>query len=84
VPHAETCPADVDAVAIALKSSISPAPEAVQESLAALRWLQDKGTKIDIEICDSTLRCISPTCDFLGGLDGKEEASLKATFPAPL
>src|SRR5712672_2230715 len=41
VPHAEPCPADVDAVVIALKSRTSPAPEAVQESLAALRWLQD-------------------------------------------
>jgi uncharacterized protein YgbK (DUF1537 family) len=41
VPHAEPCPADADAVVIALKSRTIPAPEAVQESLAALRCLQE-------------------------------------------
>lgn len=43
VPHAEPCPAGVDAVIIALKSRTNPAPEAVGESLAALRWLQEAG-----------------------------------------
>jgi len=36
-------PDDVDAVVIALKSRTSPAEEAVAESLAALRWLQQAG-----------------------------------------
>lgn len=38
-------PEDVDAVVIALKSRTSPAEEAVAESLAALRWLQDAGCR---------------------------------------
>jgi uncharacterized protein YgbK (DUF1537 family) len=41
VPQAESCPTDVDAVVVALKSRTNPAFEAVQESLAALRWLQE-------------------------------------------
>jgi 3-dehydrotetronate 4-kinase len=45
VPQAESCPAAVDAVVIALKSRTNPAPEAVRESLAALRWLQEAGCK---------------------------------------
>lgn len=36
---------DVDAVVIALKSRTSPAEEAVAESLAALRWLQQTGCR---------------------------------------
>jgi 3-dehydrotetronate 4-kinase len=38
-------PDDVDAVVIALKSRTSPVNEAVAESLAALRWLQDAGCR---------------------------------------
>lgn len=45
VPEAEPCPADVDAVVVALKSRTNPAAEAVRESLAALRWLQEAGCK---------------------------------------
>jgi uncharacterized protein YgbK (DUF1537 family) len=36
---------DVDAVVIALKSRTTPAAEAVAESLAALRWLQQAGCR---------------------------------------
>ena len=36
---------DVDALVIALKSRTTPAAEAVSESLAALRWLQDAGCR---------------------------------------
>jgi len=36
-------PEDVDAVVIALKSRTNPAPEAIQESLAALEWLKAQG-----------------------------------------
>ncbi|SHH17474.1 3-oxo-tetronate kinase [Pollutimonas bauzanensis] len=35
--------ADVDAVVIALKSRTVPSAEAVEDSLAALRWLQEQG-----------------------------------------
>jgi uncharacterized protein YgbK (DUF1537 family) len=45
VPQADNCPADVDAVVIALKSRTNPASEAVRESLAALQWLQEAGCK---------------------------------------
>lgn len=38
-------PDDVDAVVIALKSRTNPAEEAVAESLAALRWLQQAGCR---------------------------------------
>lgn len=38
-------PDDVDAVVIALKSRTNPAEEAVTESLAALRWLQQAGCR---------------------------------------
>ncbi|MES2537841.1 MAG: 3-oxo-tetronate kinase [Pseudomonadota bacterium] len=38
-------PADVDAIVIALKSRTSPVDEAVAESLAALRWLQQAGCR---------------------------------------
>jgi uncharacterized protein YgbK (DUF1537 family) len=38
-------PDDVDAIVIALKSRTSPVDEAVAESLAALRWLQQAGCR---------------------------------------
>jgi uncharacterized protein YgbK (DUF1537 family) len=38
-------PEDVDAVVVALKSRTAPVPEAVAESLAALRWLQQAGCR---------------------------------------
>jgi uncharacterized protein YgbK (DUF1537 family) len=41
----EPLPDDVDAVVIALKSRTSPATEAIEESLAALRWLQAAGCR---------------------------------------
>jgi uncharacterized protein YgbK (DUF1537 family) len=44
VPHLAP-PADADAIAVALKTRTVPADEAVQASLAALRWLQDAGCR---------------------------------------
>ena len=41
----EPLPDDVDAVVIALKSRTSPATEAIEESLAALCWLQAAGCR---------------------------------------
>jgi uncharacterized protein YgbK (DUF1537 family) len=37
--------ADVDAVVVALKSRTVPAPQAIEQSLAALRWLQAQGAQ---------------------------------------
>jgi 3-dehydrotetronate 4-kinase len=51
---------EVDAVVVALKSRTTPAADAVQESLAALRWLQRQGARqIYFKYCstfDSTAR----------------------------
>jgi 3-dehydrotetronate 4-kinase len=44
VPQAPL-PPDVDAVVIALKSRTTPAQDAVAESLAALKWLQEAGCR---------------------------------------
>lgn len=44
IPHAPLAD-DVDAVVIALKSRTSPVAEAVDESVAALRWLQQAGCR---------------------------------------
>lgn len=45
VPSASTDAGDVDAVVIALKSRTIPPPEAIEQSLAALRWLQQRGVQ---------------------------------------
>jgi uncharacterized protein YgbK (DUF1537 family) len=63
-------PADVDAVVIALKSRTSPVDDAVAESLAALRWLQEAGCRqFYFKYCstfDSTPRGnIGPVADAL-------------------
>ncbi len=44
VPDGEAAP-EADAVVVALKSRTMPAAQAVQESLAALRWLRDGGAR---------------------------------------
>ncbi|AIY43169.1 hypothetical protein LT85_4011 [Collimonas arenae] len=41
----DVAPQDVDAIVVALKSRTVPADEAVAESLAALRWLQQQGCR---------------------------------------
>ncbi|NCW78070.1 MAG: four-carbon acid sugar kinase family protein [Oxalobacteraceae bacterium] len=43
VPCASTDAGEVDAVVIALKSRTIPPAEAIEQSLAALRWLQQRG-----------------------------------------
>ena len=45
VPSASTDAGDVDAVVIALKSRTIPPPEAIEQSLASLRWLQQRGVQ---------------------------------------
>ena len=45
VPDAATAVPDADAVVVALKSRTAPVQQAVSESLAALRWLQEAGCR---------------------------------------
>jgi uncharacterized protein YgbK (DUF1537 family) len=45
VPSAGTVVADAEAVVIALKSRTIPAAEAIEESLSALAWLQQAGSR---------------------------------------
>jgi 3-dehydrotetronate 4-kinase len=45
VPSNNSAPANVDAIIIALKSRTIPVDEAVQQSLAAARWLKNVGAK---------------------------------------
>ena len=45
VPSADQAPPDADAVVVALKSRTAPARQAVDDSLAALRWLQAAGAR---------------------------------------
>ncbi|MES2068770.1 MAG: 3-oxo-tetronate kinase [Pseudomonadota bacterium] len=78
---------DVDAVVIALKSRTSPVEEAVAESLAALRWLQQAGcSQFYFKYCstfDSTPRGnIGPVAEALmQALDTKFTIACPA-FPA--
>jgi 3-dehydrotetronate 4-kinase len=87
VPQAEPCPADVDAVVIALKSRTNPAPEAVQESLAALRWLQEaKCQQFYFKYCstfDSTPQGnIGPVAEALMDALGTDFTIACPAFPA--
>ncbi|TWO68451.1 four-carbon acid sugar kinase family protein [Caenimonas sedimenti] len=45
VPGDEAATVDADAIVVALKSRTIPAADAVQQSLAALRWLQGQGVQ---------------------------------------
>jgi len=45
VPEADRAAPDADAIVVALKTRTVPAPDAVAESLAALRWLQRAGMR---------------------------------------
>ncbi|PPQ39256.1 3-oxo-tetronate kinase [Rhodopila globiformis] len=45
VPSADQAPPDADAVVVALKSRTAPVRQAVDESLAALKWLQAAGAQ---------------------------------------
>src|SRR3954463_10097467 len=45
VPSPDLPPPDADAVVVALKSRTVPPRQAIDESLAALQWLQAAGTK---------------------------------------
>ncbi|MDJ0955765.1 MAG: four-carbon acid sugar kinase family protein [Arenicellales bacterium] len=75
VPDSENWADDVDAVVVALKTRTIPAPDAVAESLAALRWIQRQGARqVFFKYCstfDSTdAGNIGPVTDaLLTGLD---------------
>ena len=78
---------DIDAVVIALKSRTTPAAEAIAESLAALRWLQQAGCKqVYFKYCstfDSTARGnIGPVAEALMDALGSKFTIACPAFPA--
>lgn len=80
-------PQDVDAIVIALKSRTNPVDEAVEESLAALRWLQDAGCRqFQFKYCstfDSTARGnIGPVAEALMDALGTDFTIACPAFPA--
>lgn len=77
---------DVDAVVVALKSRTAPVAEAVEQSLAALRWLQGQGAEqIVFKYCstfDSTEEGnIGPVADALRAEMGAGCAIVCPAFP---
>lgn len=80
-------PQDVDAIVIALKSRTNPAADAVEESLAALRWLQQAGChQFQFKYCstfDSTARGnIGPVAEALMEALGTDFTIACPAFPA--
>lgn len=78
---------DIDAVVIALKSRTTPAAEAIEESLAALRWLQQAGCKqVYFKYCstfDSTAKGnIGPVAEALMDALGSKFTIACPAFPA--
>lgn len=78
--------ADVDAVVIALKSRTNPVDEAIEQSLAALRWLQGQGARqIYFKYCstfDSTpAGNIGPVTEALMGAMGCDFTIATPAFP---
>jgi uncharacterized protein YgbK (DUF1537 family) len=81
------CPDNVDAVVIALKSRTNPVADAVSESVAALRWLQQAGCKqFYFKYCstfDSTPRGnIGPVAEALMEVLGADFTIACPAFPA--
>ena len=80
-------PDDVDAVVVALKSRTNPVEEAIGESLAALRWLQQAGCRqFYFKYCstfDSTPRGnIGPVAEALMDALGTDFTIACPAFPA--
>ncbi len=78
---------DIDAVVIALKSRTTPAAEAIEESLAALAWLQQAGCRqIYFKYCstfDSTAKGnIGPVAEALMDALGSKFTIACPAFPA--
>jgi uncharacterized protein YgbK (DUF1537 family) len=86
VPSADEPPPDADAVVVALKSRTAPVRQAIDESLAALRWLQSAGARqYFFKYCsafDSTDQGnIGPVADALIGALGCGFALACPAFP---
>jgi uncharacterized protein YgbK (DUF1537 family) len=86
VPRAGLAVPQADAVIVALKSRSNPAPEAVEMSLAALRWLQAAGVRqFYFKYCstfDSTDRGnIGPVADALADALGVDFTVFNPAFP---
>jgi uncharacterized protein YgbK (DUF1537 family) len=86
VPRADLQVPQADAVIVALKSRSNPAPEAVEMSLAALRWLQAAGVRqFYFKYCstfDSTDRGnIGPVADALLDALGADFTVFNPAFP---
>jgi uncharacterized protein YgbK (DUF1537 family) len=86
VPSPDLPVPDADAVVVALKSRTAPARQAVEESLAALRWLQAAGARqYFFKYCstfDSTRQGnIGPVADALIGAIGSGFALACPAFP---
>lgn len=86
VPEGELALDDVDAVVVALKSRSCPASQAVEESLAALAWLQEQGARqLFFKYCstfDSTDEGnIGPVADALLERLGSAQTVMVPAFP---
>ena len=87
VPDGEMEASGLDAIVIALKSRTAPAAEAVSDSLAALRWLRERGAgQILFKIC-STFDSrpegnIGPVADALSDALGARLSIVCPAFPA--
>ena len=86
VPQEEIDLADIDAVVVALKSRSCPVEEAVNDSLAALNWLQKQGARqLFFKYCstfDSTDQGnIGPVADALLEALGASQTVMVPAFP---
>jgi 3-dehydrotetronate 4-kinase len=86
VPQADAVPAEVDAVVVALKSRTAPVAQAVDESLAAARWLRQHGAaQLYFKVCstfDSTPQGnIGPVAEALAALTGARVVPVTPAFP---
>lgn len=87
VPDAATAYGDAEAVVVALKSRTAPTSEAVEQSLAALAWLQAQGAEqIIFKYCstfDSTPQGnIGPVADALAEAMNARISIICPAFPA--
>jgi uncharacterized protein YgbK (DUF1537 family) len=87
VPSADLELPEADAVVVALKSRTAPVEQAVQESVASLRWLRDRGAeRFFFKVCstfDSTpAGNIGPVADALLDELGAERAIVTPAYPA--
>ncbi|MFC6687137.1 3-oxo-tetronate kinase [Jhaorihella thermophila] len=87
VPDAGTDVGDAQAVVVALKSRTAPVAQAVEQSLAALRWLRGQGARQIVQKYCSTFDSratgnIGPVADALAEALGADFAIVCPAFPA--